>query len=469
MARHEAPEPFSEGALLRYHVVSLVRARLLQGWERPAAVQGVAALEHPTARGGLRRVSARSLYRWLARFEAGGMAALEGRPRAGASASRVLAPKLLSFLAEEREADPAASIPERLRRAKENDLLASSTAVDRTTAYRALVRMGVPTGRTHQERGRDMRRFAYAHRMQMVLCDGKHFRAGAQRAKRVALFFLDDSTRMGLGVVVGTSESAGLFLEGFAAVLRAHGLMGILYLDQGSGFVANAVAEVCRRLGNALVHGASRYPEGHGKIERFHRTAEGALLRALDGRPDVDPGPEALALRLAHWLIHTYNHQPHEGLARFEGRFETPYERWSRDPRRLRHVTDATLRNAFVLYHERSVSRDRIVSIEGVRYELPRALAPSGRGRLKVTIQERLLGKGFYVLCPDGAAVRIAPVDLAANATAPRAPREAGERPRPRVRTAADMTYERDLGPVVDADGGVPEPEPEPDSERSPP
>jgi hypothetical protein len=39
--------------------------------------------------------------------------------------------------------------------------------------------------------------------MQMVLCDGKHFRAGAARLRRVALFFLDDATRMGLHVVVG--------------------------------------------------------------------------------------------------------------------------------------------------------------------------------------------------------------------------------------------------------------------------
>jgi len=46
----------------------------------------------------------------------------------------------------------------------------------------------------------------------MVLADGKHFRAGAKRLRRVALFFLDDSTRYGLEVVVGTAESAPLFL-----------------------------------------------------------------------------------------------------------------------------------------------------------------------------------------------------------------------------------------------------------------
>ena len=216
-------KPFSEQALLRYAVVSLVRARLLAGEDRRGCVAHVASMEHATVGGVLCRVSMRSIYRWLARYEAGGMASLETSPRASTSASRVLDDALLSFLAKEREEDRVASIPELLRRAKERGLLARTSDVDRTTVYRALVRMRVPTGRTKQERGRDMRRFSYAHRMEMVLADGKHFRAGAARLRRVAIFFLDDATRRGLHVVVGSSESAELFLRGFYEVLCAHG------------------------------------------------------------------------------------------------------------------------------------------------------------------------------------------------------------------------------------------------------
>ena len=43
-----------------------------------------------------------------------------------------------------------------------------------------------------------------------MLADGKHFRAGAARLRRVALFF-DDATRYGLQVLVGTAESSELF------------------------------------------------------------------------------------------------------------------------------------------------------------------------------------------------------------------------------------------------------------------
>jgi transposase InsO family protein len=455
MTQGNDPRPFSRQALLRYGVVSLVRARLLAGEGRRCAVEHVAAMEHMAADGVLCRVSTRSIYRWLARHEAGGMSALADSARPSDAASRVLDPKLLAFLAAERGRDRLASIPELLRRAKERGLMARTAAVDRRRVYRALVRMQVPTGRTKQERQRDMRRFAYAHRMELVLADGKHFRAGPGRLRRVAIFFLDDATRRALHVVVGSSESAELFLRGLYEVLCAHGRMGILYLDHGSGFIAGPVAEVCRRLEMALIHGERRYPEGHGKIERFNQTALHALLRTLDGRADVDASFGALELRLRHWMFQHYNHQPHEGLARIDGRYEAPHERWTKDSKALRHVPSADIRASFVIYHKRTVSRDRLVSIDSVRYELPLSLAPGGRRGPRLQIEERVLDKTFHVLCPDGALIRIHPVDLLANAHAPRARREPATDSEPDTRTAADLAFERDLGSVLDADLGV--------------
>ncbi len=315
-----------------------------------------------------------------------------------------------------------------------------------------------------------MRRFAYAHRMEMVLADGKHFRAGAERLRRVAYFFLDDATRHGLHTVVGTSESAELFLPAFHSVLRAHGRMGILYLDHGAGFVYGAVAEVCRRLGIALVYGERRYPEGHGKIEKFNQTAGRAVLRALDGRPDVDPACEALELRLGHYLRQVYNHTPHESLVVAEATatntapsppFQSPFERWSRDPRALSHLTEEELRRAFVLYLKRTVSHDRLVSIEGVEYELPRELGPNGRHGARVQILHRLIEATYHVLGNDGQLVRIHPVDLAANARSPRArrgPSTGDDRDvttAPPARSAAHLAFERELGPIVDDEGSV--------------
>jgi hypothetical protein len=133
-----------------------------------------------------------------------------------------------------------------------------------------------------------------------------------------------------------------------------------------------------------------------------------------------------------------------------------------RDTRSLQHLTEAELGRAFVTFLERTISHDRLVSIDGRAYELPRK---AGRGGERVLITHRLLDATYHVLAGDRL-VRIHPVDLAANARSPRArPEGQDERP-PAAPTAADLGFERDLGPVVDEDGGALPPHP-PDEQET--
>jgi len=205
----------SPEALFRSRVVSLVLADLQRGYVRAEAVDHAATSDWWTPDGVLRRVSERTVYRWLRAYERDDLAGLEPASRDRTDSSVVLSEGLLSLLAERKRADPTLSIPELLRIARELGVIGHLERVDRTTVYRAARRLGLPVKRRKKSgRDRDMRRFAYPHRMDCNLCDGKHFRAGVARARRVALFFLDDATRLGLEVVVGTAECAELFLRG---------------------------------------------------------------------------------------------------------------------------------------------------------------------------------------------------------------------------------------------------------------
>lgn len=91
------------------------------------------------------------------------------------------------------------------------------------SVWRAFERMGLATCMRVTKHEGDMRRFTFLNRMQMVLCDGKKFRAGAARLRRVALFYLDDSSRYGLQVVVGTEETSELFLRGLYKLICRYG------------------------------------------------------------------------------------------------------------------------------------------------------------------------------------------------------------------------------------------------------
>ncbi len=257
-----APNPPSSEAVFRYVVVSRVLTRVAEGQNQADAIRAVAGEAHLTLDGARRLAGKRTIYRWLAAFREHGIEGLEPKPRPRCEGSAVLSDRFLAFLREQKEADPRASFPEIIRRAKLLGVLEPGEAVDRGTVWRAAQRMGLETRRLRSHKyakDADVRRFAYAHRMQMLLCDGKHFRAGQDRAKRVALFFLDDASRYGLDVLVGTSENAALFLHGLYRVVRRHGLFDATFLDNGPGFIALDTIAAVAKLGATWITGTAGY------------------------------------------------------------------------------------------------------------------------------------------------------------------------------------------------------------------
>ena len=433
-------------ALFRYSVVSQVLARTLGGTTEAAAVRAVAAQRHVDLLGSPRQVAVRTLQRWMLKWRQDGVTGLEPQARKKTRSSEVLPPAFVEFVRVEKTADPRASIPELLRRARLQGVIAHDLPIDRVTVWRLVCRLGLPTRIRPTKHEGDARRWRYPHRMQCVLCDGKHFRAGTSRAKRVALFFIDNATRLGLDVIVGSSESTELFLTGLYRVVRKHGLMDGLYLDQGAGFKSNdtlAVATV--GLKAWLIHGQVGYPEGRGAVERFNRTAQAAVLRGLDGAADVDPDCVALTLRLQHYLRTQYNLEPHQAL---DG--ESPQSRWEQG-RPLRWPKDEQdLRARFVVREQRLVSADHVIQYGGKHWEAPRGLA-----RRRVEVVRHVLD-GHLSVPHRNALVRLHEVDVHANATDRRGylhdnkPFEGEGVPT----TAAMTAFDNDFGPVVGPDGG---------------
>jgi transposase InsO family protein len=368
-------DPKHNGARLsagsfRYSVVAAVKMRCLAGMNLSNAVEEVSKLQFPDRDGRLKKISSRSIYRWYGEFESGGFKAIESVIRKR-STSGVLSDNFIEFLELEKESDPGASVPEIIRRARFRGILSANQRISRTTVYRECVRKNLPLRMKKGVKYQDMRRFSYPHRMQMVLCDGKHFRAGASNAKRVALVFIDDATRLALHGIVGTSEHTEFFLRGLYEVINKHGFMVLLYLDNGPGFISRDTLEVVKSLDISLIHGRERYPEGHGKIERFNRTLNADLLRTFRGRPDVDDNCTSLEIRLQYYLTHVYNFRSHESL---QG--ETPLNRFNSDEKSIiLPESQSKLRACFTIQEIRTVSKDNIVIVDKVPYEMPAGYA----------------------------------------------------------------------------------------------
>jgi transposase InsO family protein len=445
----KAPLSLSAEALFRHSVISEVLGRVLGGELRDTVIGEVASRSY-RVEGTQRGTSPRTVYRWLRAFATGGAAGLEPAARDKTATSEVLSERFVAFLRVEKGDDARASIPELILRARVDGVLTADEPIDRVSVWRACQRMGLPLGQRSTKKDRDSRRFAYPHRMMMMLCDGKYFRAGAGRVRRLALFFIDDATRYVMAVVVGTDgESTELFLRGLYELVRRFGKVDVLFLDNGPGFISDDTHTVVVALGMHLVLGTAGYPEGHGKIEKFNLTAWTGVLRGLCCA-EIDPDPRALELRLRHFLFEQYNCRPHEAL---DG--ASPQERWDADTRKLRlPESDAELREKFVITETRKVSLDHVVPVDGIDYEVPR-----GHGGTRIAVRRHVL-EGTLSIVHQGRLVRLHPVDLAANAAARRGKPSADhdEEQAPAPRTAAMRAFDRDYGPVVSRDGGFLEP-----------
>jgi len=443
-------------ALFRYRIVSSVTALQYSGLRRSEAVRQVAGAQHLDDDIGVRKVSERTIYRWLAAYRDNkALCSLQPAGRSKLQGSLVVDERLLRFIAEERKRDRDASIPELLRRAEQYEVIADGTELVRSTVWRAMCRMGIETRRRKQPGDADMRRFRYLQRMQMVVADFKHFRAGIVRAKRVAVYFLDNASRFGLDVVVSTSERSDVVLQILYEVIGDFGLMDLLYWDGGSGFKDEEVLFVVSALGVLAVRGRAHYPEGHGCIEAFNRSLKARLVRTFDGAPDIDPDCSALTLRLRHDLFEVYNHLPHEALDS-----ETPYQRFMQSSRPLRPAPcEQWLRECFTIPFQRRVSADHVVSVDGILYEVPR-----GHAGEKATLYRRMLEMteqhdALYIR-HKGELVRLHPVDLAFNATSGRArPEKTHEDDRPAVpaKSASTLSFEKTYRSMLETDGGYPD------------
>ncbi|MFO0292114.1 MAG: integrase core domain-containing protein [Rhodospirillales bacterium] len=438
--RAAPPESIS---LFRFAVVSEVRARVLGGATLAAAVRATADHAHPSEAGEV-TVGLRSVYRWYAAFERSGFQSLRPVARDRTSASLVLDDEFLAFVQNTKTEDPKASIPEIIRRAVAANLIDDVTDVDRSTVWRALSRLGADT-RIVAPQTPDQRRFAYPHRLQMVLVDGKHFRAGPNGARRVACIFIDDASRYVPYAVVGTSETSQLYLRGLHGLLERVGKFDSQYFDNGSAFNAHDSHAVLAALDLGWVHGTAGYPQGRGKIERFNRTILADLLRQF-ARDGVDPDCRALELRLETYLRDEYNRRPHGSL---DG--VTPEKRFLDDERALSPVPSDVVRRAFFVEVRRHVSNDHVVSVDGESWEVPRGLGGS-----TVVIRRDVLDPSHLRLTHAGHDLRLHRVDTVANARSRRRPRTTAPAATPPVASSAHLAADRALAPITQPDGGFP-------------
>ena len=218
---------------------------------------------------------------------------------------------------------------------------------------------------------KDQRRFAFEGPLECVQADAMHGFAipngKGRKQKAILLAFIDDATRRILYARFAFSEKAILFEEGISHILKAHGKIGRLYVDNGSTFVSGQTKRILETLGIYLIHSKPYRPQGRGKIERFFRTVSQSFLSLL--YEQEIKSLEHLNMLFSTWLETEYHREIHSSLG------ATPLDAWLSKCNTVKRIDPMMdIDSIFLHLITRKVYKDSIVSVNGTAFEVPPVL-----------------------------------------------------------------------------------------------
>ena len=300
-------------------------------------------------------LSRRQLHRLLARYQEGGLEAVDPRSRRPNSNPRSTPPEVVERIVQLRgelvgrglDAGPV-TIGWHLNR---EQLPVPSNA----TIHRILTRAGLVTPEPRKRPRSSYIRFEAAQPNETWQSDFTHWRL-ADGTDVEILNWLDDHSRLLLSCTAHTPVTGDDVVTTFLAATEQHGIPASTLTDNGRVYTArfgggrNAFEHLLPVLGVKQKNGSPGHPQTQGKIERFHQTQK----RWLTPQPTAATIVE-LQAQLDHLRTEYNEHRPHRALDR-----ATPAEAYRATPTAL--PAEGRLPDRYRLRYDR-VDTDGHVSI----------------------------------------------------------------------------------------------------------
>jgi transposase InsO family protein len=271
-------------------------------------------------------ISAKTGYKWLARYRQEGPAGLQDRSRRPHHAPGRTAPEVEAQILALRSAHPAwggRKLRARLRGPDQQPAPSASTITAILHRHHQIDPLAAPHHRPYQ-------RFERARPNELWQMDFKGHFALAPGGRCHPLSVLDDHSRFNVGLVACADEQEATVQAHLTALFRRYGLPEALLADNGppwgtagAGVEYTALTVWLLRLGIRVLHGRPHHPQTQGKAERFHRTL---TVEALRDGPLADLAACQQAFDRFRQVYNT--ERPHEALGD-----ATPASRYQASPR----------------------------------------------------------------------------------------------------------------------------------------
>lgn len=177
--------------------------------------------------------------------------------------------------------------------------------------------------------------------------------------------FLDDHSRLIAHGEWYFKESLPCLLDCLKKAVLRRGVSATLYWDNGPIYKSRQVKLIAARLGCRIVFSTAYSPEGKGKIERFWKTtAEGFLEEAKHaGFKTLDE------INQAFWAwIEQYHQRKHRSTGM------SPINRWEMAKEAIRYPHPADVHDIFLWEDTRQVKKTGTLSLAGNEYQVSETL-----------------------------------------------------------------------------------------------
>jgi transposase InsO family protein len=259
-------------------------------------------------------VSRQSVHKWMARYEAGGLPALETRSHRPNACAHQTPPELEAMICELRRNHPGWG-PRRILH--QLGKLGVDPLPGRSSIYRCLKRHNLIELRRRKKRRDEFRRWERDRPMQLWQMDVMSGVLLDDGADLKVVTGIDDHSRFCIAAGLVRRATSRAVCEVFATSLRTYGIPDEVLTDNGKCFTGRFglhQAEVlfdrmCRENGISHRLTAPRSPTTTGKIERFHQSLRKEFL--------ADRTFESFAsaqVSLDGWVRDYNTERPHQAL-----------------------------------------------------------------------------------------------------------------------------------------------------------
>lgn len=347
------PNRRRELALWRLNILGpLVSARLEHG-DKHALLEAAASRTYEAPDGRRARFTWRTIEGWYYAYKAGGLEALEPRPRADTGICRAIPETVAEHILQLRREQPRRSVRTLIRTAERAELVRVGE-LSSSTVLRLLRAHGL-SQRSRATPERERRAFTVARPGDLWLGDAMHGPPvlgpdGVVYKKAYLLTQLDVASRFAVYSDFYLHEDAAHQEDGLRHAITGHGLPYEYYVDGGAAYKARSLQTICAELGIRLLHTGPGDAAAKGAIERFHKTWRAEVGAEL---PDAPLPLGELRERHAAWLTCEYHRRVHGTTG------QKPLDHFLAGCHNLRPVPrDISLEEVFLHREERKVRSD---------------------------------------------------------------------------------------------------------------